>query len=96
MEKEVIVKWKIKESETAKILKLLPELAEQTKKETGNIYYAIYQSEDNSNELILHERYVDQAAQEAHRNSKHYQSIVVDQIAQYLEERTVYVVKKLI
>ncbi|MTH17731.1 putative quinol monooxygenase [Flavobacterium sp. LC2016-01] len=96
MEKEVIVKWKIKESETAEILKLLPELAEKTKKEEGNIYYAIYQSEDNPNELILHERYVDQQAQEIHRNSKHYQSIVVDQIAPYLEERTVYVVKKLI
>jgi quinol monooxygenase YgiN len=96
MEKEVIVKWKIKETETAEILKLLPELAEKTKKEKGNIYYSVYQSEDNANELILHERYIDAQAQEAHRNSQHYQEIVVQKIAPHLEERIVYVVKKLI
>lgn len=96
MEREVIVKWKIKETETAEILKLLPALAEETKKETGNVHYSIYQSENNPNELILHERYVDSEAQEAHRNSKHYQAIVVDKIIPFLEEREVYVVKKLI
>jgi len=96
MEKEVFVKWKIKETETVEILKLLPNLAEETRKEAGNLYYAIYQSENNPNELILHERYIDAAAQEAHRNSKHYQSIVMDKIIPYLEAREVYIVKKLI
>ena len=96
MEKEVIVKWKIQETETAGILKLLPTLAEKTKKEPGNIHYAIYQSENDPNELILHERYVDAEAQEAHRNSEHYQSIVVGKIVPHLEVREVYVVKQLI
>jgi quinol monooxygenase YgiN len=96
MEKEVIVKWKIRASETPEILKLLPELAEETKKEAGNLYYAIYQSEEDPNELILHERYIDAEAQDAHRNSRHYQSIVVDKIMPYLEGREVHVVKKLI
>jgi quinol monooxygenase YgiN len=95
MEKEVIVKWKIEAAKTAEILTLLPELAEETKKETGNLYYAIYQSEDDPNELILHERYTDAEAQEVHRNSQHYQSIVVDKIIPYLEGREVNVVKKL-
>lgn len=96
MEKEVIVKWKIKETETTEILKLLPTLAEETRKEAGNLYYAIYQSESNPNELILHERYADAAAQEAHRNSKHYKAIVTDKIIPYLEAREVYIVKKLL
>jgi len=96
MEKEVIVKWKIKEAATAEILKLLPELAEETKKEQGNLHYAVYQSEDDPNELILHERYVDVQAQEVHRNSKHYQEIVIARIIPYLEGREVNTVKKLI
>ena len=95
MEKELIVKWKIRETETSEILKLLPELAEETKKENGNISYAIYQSESNPNELILHERYVDETAVETHKNSDHYQKIVVDKIIPYLEIREVTIVNKL-
>jgi len=96
MEKELIVKWKIKESETARILKLLPTLVEKTKKEEGNLFYAIYQSENDANELLLHERYADADAVEAHKNSEHYQKIVVDEIIPHLEIREVTIVKRLL
>jgi quinol monooxygenase YgiN len=96
MEKELIVKWKIRETETAEILKLLPALVEATKNEEGNILYAIYQSEGNQNELILHERYVSEAALEIHKNSEHYQTIVVNRIIPHLEAREVSIVTKLI
>lgn len=96
MEKELIVKWKIKESETARILELLPILTEKTKKEEGNLFYAIYQSEKDPNELILHERYVNADAVEAHKNSEHYQKIVVGEIIPYLEIREVTIVKRLL
>jgi quinol monooxygenase YgiN len=95
MEKELIVKWKISESKTSEILTLLPELAEKTRKEKGNLLYAVYQSEGNANELILHERYVDEAAVEAHKSSEHYQTIVVGKIIPHLETREVSLVKKL-
>jgi quinol monooxygenase YgiN len=95
MKREVIVKWKIKASETARILAMLPELAEKTKGEEGNITYAIYQSEADPNELILHECYVDAEAAEAHRNSEHYQKIVATEIIPHLEVREVTIVKQL-
>jgi len=95
MEKELIVKWKIREDKTSEILKLLPELAEATKKELGNLMYAIYQSESNPNELILHERYVDEDAAEAHKTSKHYHDIVAGKIIPHLENREVTVIKQL-
>lgn len=95
MEKELIVKWKIKETETSRILKLLPELAAKTKNEIGNIFYAIYQSENDPNEFILHERYTDERAAETHRNSEHYQKIVAREIIPHLEAREVMLVKKL-
>jgi quinol monooxygenase YgiN len=96
MQKELIVKWKIKETETDSILKLLPELAEKTKAEPGNITYNIFQSEGDKNEFILHELYQSEEALEAHKNSAHYQGIVVGQIIPYLELREVLFVKKVL
>lgn len=95
MEKELIVKWKISASETPRILKLLPQMVEKTRNEQGNISYNIYQSANDVNELILHERYVDNDAVEAHKASGHYQEIVVGQIIPHLEIREVTIVNKL-
>lgn len=95
MEKEIIVKWKIKETETSRILGLLAELEEKTKSEKGNLSYNIYQSVDDINILIFHERYADAEAADAHKNSAHYQEIVAGQIIPYLEIREVSSVKKL-
>ncbi|MFN6483905.1 MAG: putative quinol monooxygenase [Nostoc sp. DedQUE03] len=96
MEQILIVKWKIKESETSRILKLLPELAEKTRSEEGNTSYTIYQSQSDRSELILCEHYTDAAAAEAHRRSKHYQSIVAEAIIPHLESREVIAVKQLV
>lgn len=95
MEKELIVKWKIKETETPRILNLLKELSDKTRKEKGNLLYEIYQSAENANELFLHERYVDADALEAHKNSEHYQETVMGQIIPHLEIREVSLLKKL-
>ena len=95
MQRELIVKWKIKETATAAVLQLLPELAEKTKKEPGNISYAIYQSESDPNEIILHEQYLDEQALDFHKNSAHYQAIVAGKIIPQLELREVAFVKQL-
>jgi (4S)-4-hydroxy-5-phosphonooxypentane-2,3-dione isomerase len=96
MKKEIIVKWRIKESETPRILQMLPELAEKSKSEAGNAFYAIYQSETDPNELILHECYRDDDAAEAHKRSDHYQRIVVHEIIPHLDVREVTLVKRLL
>jgi autoinducer 2-degrading protein len=95
MEKELIVKWKIRETETPGVLDLLQELVDKTRNEPGNISYHIYQSADNVNEIILHERYVDSDAVELHKSSDHYQQIVLGQIIPHLEIRELTIVKKL-
>lgn len=95
MEKELIVKWKIKETETQRILELLPQLVEKTRGEKGNLSYNIYQAVDDANVFILHERYVDAEAVEAHKASVHYQETVAGQIIPYLEIREVASLKKL-
>ena len=95
MEKEVIVKWNIKKTETPEIMKLLPELTEKTRNEDGNLLYNIYKTEENPDQLILHEKYIDVAAMEAHKNSDHYKKIVTDRIIPHLETREVFIVTKL-
>lgn len=95
MEKELFVKWKITSSETGRILALLPALAEQTRNEMGNISYSIYRSGSDPNEFILHERYASEQAADAHKNSEHYQKIVMAEIIPHLEVREVTVVEKL-
>lgn len=95
MEKTILVKWKIKGSETPRILQRLPELTRKTRGEPGNLSYAIYQSETDPNELVLHECYVDADAMEAHKRSEHYQQIVVKEIIPHLEVREVIPVRKL-
>lgn len=95
MEKELIVKWTIRESETSRILDLLPQMVEKTRNEKGNLSYNIYQSADNLNVLILHERYADQEALDTHKISAHYLETVVAQIIPHLETREVQLVNKL-
>jgi quinol monooxygenase YgiN len=94
MEKELVVKWKIKAAELPGILELLPELAEKTRSEDGNVFYEIYRSESEPTEFVLRERYVDDEAAQAHRNSEHYQRIVAGKIIPHLEVREVMVVKR--
>ena len=95
MEKELIVKWTIRESETSRILGLLSQLAADTQAEKGNLAYNIYQTADNANVLILHERYADQEALDFHKNSLHYQETVASQIIPYLENREALLLNKL-
>lgn len=95
MKKEVIVKWQIKESETNSVLELLPALVEATRNEKGNLFYHIFQSETNPNELILHEAYANEDAATLHRATKHYQDIVAARIVPHLQVREVHFVNKI-
>lgn len=95
MKRVVIVRWKIKEPETSRIVQMLPELVDKSRQEKGNVSYNIYQSEADPSELILHEEYASAAAAESHRQSEHYQRIVLNQIVPHLASREVTPVKQL-
>ncbi len=96
MRKELIVHWKIKIGEVDKVFKLLPKLTEKSRKEEGNLLYSIYQKETDSSQLILHEIYKDEAAFNLHKESEHYQSIVLDQIIPLLQNREVHMISQIL
>lgn len=93
MTRMMIVKWKIREPETMRILSMLPELVDKSRQEEGNVSYNIYQSETDPGELVLHEEYASAPAAESHKQSEHYQRIVLDQIVPHLASREVTLVK---
>lgn len=95
MTQTLIVKWIAKPAEVSRIHALLPELAQRTRGEPGNVFYTVYQSESDPTVFILHECYDDAEAVERHRHSEHYQRIVVGEINPRLVSREVITVKAL-
>lgn len=96
MKREIIVRWKIKEGHVEQVLSLLPSLGQKSIQEEGNLFYTVYQKEDDPTELTLHEGYLDEVAMNAHKESEHYQTIVVDQIIPLLEIREVQFVQQIV
>jgi quinol monooxygenase YgiN len=85
----VFAKWQIKQGALITVLNLLPEVVEKSKSEEGNLFYEILQDNSDVNTLILFEGYKDEDALAEHRNSEHFQTIVIGKIVPLLENREV-------
>ena len=57
--------------------------------EPGNLVYTAHQDPQEPAQFFIYEQYADQTALEAHRDSAHYQELVVRQIGPLLAERAV-------
>jgi len=62
-------------------------LRQETRKEPGNIAYDVYRSTETPNVFFLHERYLDQAALDAHRASAHFQEHGKNGLYLWVEDR---------
>lgn len=85
----VIAKWKVKRGELATVLSLLPDVVKASLAEKGNLFYQIHQDKADPDILLLYEGYKDEAAAADHRNSVHFQTIVVGKIVPLLEAREI-------
>ena len=79
----------MKNREAFTVLKLLKTVQEASIKESGNLFYTIQQSNADANTLILFEGYINEAAVEAHRNTAHFQEVLLDKIVPLLANRTI-------
>ena len=85
-----LARWRVREGALDTVLSLLPELIVASRHEPGNLLYRVFQYRgENQRTLILLEGYADRGALEAHRQSEHFQRIVVGSIVKLLEEREV-------
>jgi (4S)-4-hydroxy-5-phosphonooxypentane-2,3-dione isomerase len=86
----MLARWRVRDGALDGVLSLVPELIAATRREPGNQLYCVFQLGDASQRtLVLIEGYADRAAVEAHRQSDHFQRIVVGRIVPLLEERDV-------
>ena len=91
----IFAKWQIKEGKLSAVLDLLTEVSIKSKEEKGNLFYQINQSTSDKNTLMLYEAYKDESALADHRNSEHFQTLVIGQIVPLLENREVVVANQL-
>lgn len=91
----VFAKWQVKEGNLSTVLSYLKEAAQKSREEQGNLFYKLHQSASDANTLLLYEGYADEAAAEAHKNSDHFQEIVIKSIIPLLENREVITMRSL-
>jgi quinol monooxygenase YgiN len=91
----VFATWKVKEGQLDTVLNLLTEVAKKSVEEEGNLIYKVHQSNTEPNTLILFEGYKDEAAVAQHRNSEHFQTLVIGKIVPLLESREVVLATQL-
>lgn len=75
---------------------MMKEVAEQSSREDGNLFYKLHQSQSDRNTLILFEGYKDSEAVEIHRNSEYFKKLVLEQIVPLLESREVILMDKIV
>lgn len=85
----VYAQWNVKEGRLDEVLQILTQAAKKSSEEKGNLFYRIHQSKSDQNKLILFEGYDNETALEFHKNSEHYQNLVVKEIVPLLESREV-------
>lgn len=92
----VCAKWQVKEGKLDAVLEIMKKAAQKSSEEKGNLFYKIHQSKADENTLILFEGYENESAVEFHKNSEHYQNLVVKQIIPLLESREVTLMNQII
>ena len=85
----VAARWQVAENALGEVLAIVAELRPQSLAEPGCLGYEVYQGVDAPGSLLLMERYRDAAALEAHRQSAHYQALVVGRVLPLLAGRQV-------
>lgn len=85
----VFATWKVKEGNIDEVLDILTTVQQESVKEKGNLFYKIHQGNADKNTIVLFEGYSNEEAIAEHRNSAHFQDLVVGKIIPLLEKREV-------
>jgi len=85
----VVARWQTAEALVPEVLKLVATVREQSLAEPGCLGYEVFRSVDDAGTLLLLERYRDEAAIEAHRQTAHYRELVAGRIVPMLSNRQV-------
>lgn len=85
----VVARWQLKDGALGEVLSILAELRPKSLAEPGCLGYEVYQGVGAACSLLLLERYCDEAALEAHKQSQHYRTLVAERVLPLLADRQV-------
>lgn len=86
----VAAEWRTQPEQAETVRQLMQQATAAVREnEPGNLLYLGHQDPADPAHFLFYEQYADQTALEAHRDSAHYQQLVVGQIVPLLTERTV-------
>jgi (4S)-4-hydroxy-5-phosphonooxypentane-2,3-dione isomerase len=91
----VFAKWQVQTGRLDEVLPLLREVAAQSTREPGNLFYQVHQSTADNNTLLLYEAYRDESALAAHRDTDHFKNLVLGKIIPLLAHREVVLTRSL-
>ncbi|RSK48888.1 putative quinol monooxygenase [Hymenobacter rigui] len=86
----VAAEWRVQPGHEDTVRRLLGEAAAAVRaQEPGNLAYTAHQDPADATRFFIYEQYANEAALQAHRDSAHFQQVVVAQIVPLLAERRV-------
>jgi quinol monooxygenase YgiN len=88
-ELQVIARYRISAGQEEEVHALLARLARASRDEPDNLAFEAFRNLDDSRSVVLLERYASRDALDAHRETPHFQALVVDQIIPRLDSRVV-------
>ncbi|WP_373989568.1 putative quinol monooxygenase [Duganella sp. BuS-21] len=89
----VAARWQPADGKLGEVLAIIAEMRPKSLAEPGCLGYEVYRGVDLQHQLLLLEHYSDAAALEAHKQSEHYQSLVIGRAVPLLAERQVEVLQ---
>jgi quinol monooxygenase YgiN len=88
-ELQVIARYTISTGKQDEVLALLPQVAEASRAEPGNVSFVVYRELGDDRAIVLLERYASREALAAHRETAHFNELVLGKIVPLLDSRVV-------
>ena len=90
-ELQAIAHYTIRAGDEEEVLALVQRMVEASRAEPGNLSFDAYRRLDDGRKVVLLERYASREAFEAHRDTPHFRTYVLEQLVPRLESRSVEV-----
>ena len=89
----IVARWQPHKESYDEVRAIINQLRPKSLSEPGCLGYEVFESTDASGTILLLEHYRDADALEAHKQSEHYQTLVVGQALALLADRKVEVLQ---
>lgn len=85
----VVARWRPREGAGEKVAAILRELAPKIRAEPGNVSFTAHRAKDDPNDILLYEIYASEAAFNAHRETAHFKTCVLERAVPLLAVREI-------